>query len=58
MRGSLQLDYKLSQWQFQCNYFRPHSSLGGKTPIEFASEHSAKAPFWDEVKATYDETKE
>lgn len=52
------LDNKLAQWQFHYNYFRPHSSLGGKTPIEFATEHSAKAPFWDEVEAAYDQTKE
>lgn len=53
-----ELDDQLSQWQFHYNYFRPHSSLGGKTPIEFASEHSAQAPFWDQVEALYDETKE
>jgi hypothetical protein len=41
------LDDKLAQWQFHYNYFRPQSSLGGKTPTEFATEHSAKAPFWD-----------
>jgi len=39
-------------------YFRPHSSLNGKTPIEVASEHSANAPFWDEVEKEYDPTKE
>ena len=53
-----ELDDKLSQWQFHYNFFRPHSSLGGKTPIDFASEHSASAPFWDQVEALYDETKE
>lgn len=49
---------KLAEWQFYYNYFRPHSSLNGKTPIEVASEHSAKAPFWDEVEKDYDPTKE
>jgi transposase InsO family protein len=22
------------EWQFDCNWHRPHSSLGGKTPLE------------------------
>ncbi|WP_082213264.1 integrase core domain-containing protein [Dyadobacter psychrophilus] len=39
------LDDKLAQWQFRYNYFHPQSSLGGKTPIEFATRHCAKAPF-------------
>jgi len=53
-----ELNDKLSQWQFHYNYFRPHSSLGGKTSIEFASEHSASAPFWNQIEALYNETKE
>lgn len=56
------LNNKLAEWQFYYNraapYFRPHSSLNGKTPIEVAIEHSAKAPFWDEVEKEYDPTKE
>jgi hypothetical protein len=39
-------------------YFRPHSSLHRKTPVEEVVKHSAKAPFWDEAEKTYDSTKD
>ena len=52
------LSDRLAEWQFHYNYFRPHSALNGKTPIDFATEHGSKAPFWDEVESAYDPSKE
>jgi hypothetical protein len=51
------LKNKLAEWQFYYNYFRPHGSLNGKTPIEVENEHSAQAPFWDEVEKENDSIK-
>jgi len=39
----------LSEWQHYYNWFRPHSSLGGKSPDERRLELSSVTPFWDEV---------
>lgn len=41
------------QWQFNYNWHRPHSLLGGKTPIERICELSDKTPFQDEVIDSY-----
>ncbi len=48
----------LSQWQFHYNWFRSHSSLKGKTPMDVVTSLSDKTPLWDEVEAMYDPTKE
>ncbi|SFC83192.1 Homeodomain-like domain-containing protein [Parapedobacter composti] len=48
----------LSQWQFHYNWFRAHSSLSGKAPIDVVNSLSDKTPFWDEVGEMYDESKE
>lgn len=53
-----ELNERLGEWQFYYNYQRPHSSLNGKTPAEAAAEKSADAPYWDEVIALYDPSKE
>ena len=37
----------LSEWQYYYNWFRPHSSLGGKSPDERRLELSQTTPFWD-----------
>lgn len=49
---------RLQEWQFFYNYQRPHSALCGKTPAQAAAEKSAQTPFWDEVIARYDPSKE
>ncbi len=48
----------LSEWQHYYNWERPHGSLGGKTPSEKVTELSLQTPFWDDVGALYDRTKE
>lgn len=39
----------LSQWQFHYNWFRTHSSLNGKTPMDIVTSLSDKTPFQEEV---------
>ena len=53
-----ELDDRLAEWQFHYNWHRPHGALGGKTPLEAACEGFASTPFWDDVYAVYDPTKE
>jgi len=48
----------LGDWQQYYNWERPHSSLGGKTPIERLTELLDKAPLWEEVIANFDRAKE
>lgn len=48
----------VEEWQFDYNWHRPHSSLGGKTPLERVCELSDKTPFQDEVIANYNPLKE
>jgi len=47
------LENLLSEWQHYYNWFRPHSSLGGKSPDERRIELSPVTPFWDEVEKNY-----
>ncbi|MEK6481955.1 IS481 family transposase [Catalinimonas sp. 4WD22] len=49
-----QLNDRLEEWQFHYNWFRAHSSLQGKTPIDIISEKSSMTPFWDDVIDKYD----
>lgn len=49
---------RLEEWQFDYNWHRPHSSLGGKTPLEKVCELSEQTPFRDEVIADYNLVKE
>jgi transposase InsO family protein len=37
----------LAEWQHYYNWFRPLSSLGGKSPDERCLELSSITPFWD-----------
>ena len=53
-----QLNDRLEEWQFHYNWFRPHGSLGGKSPIDIVTEKSALTPIWEEVGAKYDPSKE
>ncbi len=49
---------ELNAWQFFYNWQRPHDSLKGKTPCQITNELSDKTPFWDDVIAQYDSTRE
>lgn len=49
-----QLNDRLEEWQFHYNWFRYHSSLQGKTPIDIISEKSSITPSWDDVIDKYD----
>jgi transposase InsO family protein len=53
-----QLLDRLAEWEFHYNWHRPHSSLDRKTPNEKLSGLSEQTPFWDEVEALYDRSKE
>ena len=46
-----QLADLLEQWKFDYNWHRPHSSLGGKTPLEKVCELSSKTPLTEETQA-------
>lgn len=48
----------MQEWQLFYNYQHPHSALGGKIPAQVAAEKSAQTPFWDEVIARDDPSKE
>ena len=52
------LEDLLAEWQHYYNWFRPHSSLGGKSPDERCLELSSITPFWDDVEQNYHPEKE
>ncbi len=52
------LNDRLEEWQFHYNWYRPHSSLKGKTPMDIVVEKSAITPLWEDVEAKYDPDKE
>lgn len=52
------LQNELSYWQHFYNWYRPHSSLDGKTPMDKYDELSEKTPFWDEIINNYDLSQE
>ncbi|WP_460474260.1 IS481 family transposase [Emticicia fontis] len=52
------LPFLLEQWQFHYNWYRPHSSLNNKTPMDIVVERSAITPFWENVEEGYDSSKE
>ncbi len=53
-----ELGLRLEEWQFAYNWHRPHSSLGGKTPMERCCELSEQTPLIEEAFANYDAGKE
>jgi len=55
---SADLENLLSEWQHYYNWFRPHSSLGEKSPDERRLELCSVTPFWDEVGKNYHPGKE
>jgi len=48
------LDGQLDLWQHFYNWNRPHSALGGKTPIDRVCELSEQTPLREEVEALYE----
>lgn len=53
-----ELNDRLEEWQHYYNWNRPHSNLGGKTPMDKWSECLNKIPYSDEVCTQYDPKKE
>jgi transposase InsO family protein len=49
---------QLQEWQHYYNWERPHSSLGGKSPLDRWSECVEKIPLTEEVCARFDSSKE
>ena len=52
------LNYRSEEWQFHYNWYRQHSSLKGKTPMDVVCSKSALTPFWEDVEAKYDPIQE
>jgi len=52
------LKEKLQEWQHYWNWDRPHSALGGRSPIDKWSECLEKIPSTERVCAEYDPGKE
>jgi len=48
----------LEEWQFDYNWHRPHSSLGGKTLVERCCELIEQTPLHEEVADGYDPEEE
>lgn len=48
----------LGYWQHYYNWERPHSALGGMTPMDKYFELMWKTPYWADVWANYDPDKE
>lgn len=57
LKGSTVAD-QLAEWQTFYNWQRPHSALGGKTPIDRVCELRPKIPLSGQVWDAYDPTKE
>ena len=49
---------RIEEWQFDYNWRRPHSPLGGKTPIDRVAELGEIIPLREEVESAYDKLKE
>lgn len=49
------LEDRLGEWQTYYNWFRPHTSLNGKTPMDRFFEKIKETPFSWEVAELYDE---
>ncbi|MFC6520190.1 hypothetical protein ACFQAT_10830 [Undibacterium arcticum] len=45
----------MAEWQ---TWDRPHSSLGGKAPIERLTELADRVLLWEEIAAKFDQSKE
>ena len=48
----------LDEWQFYYNWRRPHSSLGGKAPMDKCCELIHQTPIQETIEEMFDESKE
>lgn len=55
---NLDLDLLLAEWQHYYNWQRPHSSLGGKSPMDRYLDLIHETPYLDEVLKKYNPAKE
>jgi transposase InsO family protein len=53
-----EIETRLSEWQHHWNWERPHTALGGATPIERICELLEKIPLTEEIEARYDASRE
>jgi hypothetical protein len=51
------INLKLAEWQHNYNWDHPHSSLGGKTPMDRFFELIKKTPYWDVYRDYHPEKK-
>ena len=52
------VECRLTGWQHDYNWARPHGSLNGHTPLEAFCAKQEATPVWDEVETKYDLTGE
>jgi transposase InsO family protein len=52
------IEARLVEWQHHWNWDRPHTSLGGSTPIEKVCELIDRTPLADEISARYESANE
>ena len=52
------IETKLAEWQHHWNWHRPHTALGGLSPIDRVCERIDKTPLSETVEAAYDRTRE
>ena len=52
------IERKLAEWQHHWNWHRPHTALGGLSPIDRVCERIDKTPLSETVEAAYDRTRE
>ena len=49
---------RLAEWQHHWNWHRPHSALGGATPIDRVCDLLAKTPLREQAEAAFDASRE
>jgi transposase InsO family protein len=52
------LEQRIEEWQFFYNWYRPHGSLKGQTPMDTACDLLKKTPYRGDVYETYDPSNE
>lgn len=53
-----ELEDRLAEWQHYYNWHRAHGSLRGATPMDRYFELIRETPYWDDVSAQFDESRE